>query len=59
MGVNVVYNHADYRLISRRVIDALEEFQEVNLFLRGLIPSIGFSSSLVAVPACGRENRLA
>jgi glycosyltransferase involved in cell wall biosynthesis len=47
MGVNVIYNHSDYRLISRRVINALEDFQEVNIFLRGLIPSIGFSSSIV------------
>ena len=47
MGVNVVYNHADYRLISRRVIKALEDYQEVNIFLRGLIPSIGFSSAVV------------
>ncbi|MFC1630864.1 glycosyltransferase family 2 protein [Pseudomonadota bacterium] len=47
MGVNVVYNHADYRLISRRVINALEEYQEVNVFLRGLIPSIGFSSTVI------------
>jgi len=47
MGVNVVYNHADYRLISRRVVKALEDYQEVNIFLRGLIPSIGFSSAVV------------
>ena len=47
MGVNIVFNHADFRLISRRVIIALEDYQEINLFLRGLIPSIGFSSSIV------------
>ncbi len=47
MKVNIVHNHADYRLCSSRVIDALEEFGEINLFLRGIIPSIGFSSSVV------------
>lgn len=47
MGVNVIFNHADFRLISRRVISALEEYQETNLFLRGLIPSIGYPSSVV------------
>lgn len=47
MGVNVVYNHADYRLMSRRVLNHLEEFKEVNLFLRGLIPLIGFKSTNV------------
>ena len=47
MGVNIVFNHADFRLVSRRVIVALEEYQEVNLFLRGLVPSIGFPSSIV------------
>lgn len=47
MGVNIIFNHADFRLISRRVITSLEQFQETNLFLRGLIPSIGFASSVV------------
>jgi glycosyltransferase involved in cell wall biosynthesis len=47
MGVNIIFNHADFRLLSRRAINTLEEFQEINLFLRGLIPSIGFSSSIV------------
>lgn len=47
MGVEIVYNHADYRLMSRRVIEALREFDEVNLFLRGIIPQLGFSSTLV------------
>lgn len=41
-GVDVVFNHADYRLMSRRAIEALREFGEVNLFLRGIIPLIGF-----------------
>lgn len=47
LGVEMVYNHADYRLMSRRVLDELEGFSEVNLFLRGLIPLIGFPSSVV------------
>ncbi|MFN7676889.1 glycosyltransferase family 2 protein [Flavobacterium sp.] len=47
MKVNVVHNHADYRLCSHRVLKALAEFGEVNLFLRGIIPSIGFKSEVV------------
>ena len=47
MKVNMMYNHADYRLCSRQVLTALSEFSEVNLFLRGIIPSIGFSSNTV------------
>lgn len=47
MGVHVVFNHADYRLLSRRALDALKEYDEVNLFLRGIIPTIGFPSSVV------------
>jgi glycosyltransferase involved in cell wall biosynthesis len=47
MKVNVVHNHADYRLCSNRVLKALAEFGEVNLFLRGIIPSIGFSKEAV------------
>lgn len=47
MGVEVVYNHADYRLISARVLKELADFREVNLFLRGLIPLIGFNSTCV------------
>ena len=47
MGVDIVYNHADYRLASKRVLEELEKFQEVNLFLRGLFPLIGFSSDIV------------
>lgn len=47
MGVEVVFNHADYRLLSRRVIEALRGFDEVNLFLRGIIPQLGFPSSIV------------
>ena len=47
MGVEAVYNHADYRLLSKRALDALSEFKEVNLFLRGMVPLIGFNSSIV------------
>lgn len=47
LGVDVVYNHADYRLMSRRALDALSEYREVNLFLRGLVPLIGFRSDYV------------
>lgn len=47
LGVEVVYNHADYRLMSRRALDALSEYREVNLFLRGIVPLIGFRSDYV------------
>lgn len=47
LGAEVVYNHADYRLMSRRALEALEQFHEVNLFLRGLVPLVGFKSSSV------------
>jgi glycosyltransferase involved in cell wall biosynthesis/putative flippase GtrA len=47
MGVDLVYNHADYRLISRKVIDCLKKYKEVNLFLRGIIPQLGFPSTIV------------
>lgn len=47
MGVDLVYNHADYRLMSKRALDELEQFREVNLFLRGLIPLLGFKSAVV------------
>ena len=47
MGVDVVYNHADYRLMSRRALEGLADYKEVNLFLRGIVPLIGFKSSSV------------
>lgn len=47
MGAEVVYNHADYRLISSRVLEEFANFKEVNLFLRGMIPLVGFSSTNV------------
>ena len=47
MGAESVYNHADYRLMSRRALDGLAEFPEVNLYLRGLVPLVGYRSSSV------------
>lgn len=47
LSVDVVFNHADYRLMSRRAIDALREYEEVNLFLRGIIPQLGFRTATV------------
>ena len=47
MGVETVYNHADYRLMSARALNALSEFDEVNLFLRGIVPMVGFKSTEV------------
>ena len=56
MGAEVVYNHADYRLISARVLKELADFKEVNLFLRGLVPLVGFKSSSVCY---SRAERIA
>ena len=47
LGVDVVFNHADYRLMSRRVLGELAQYGEVNLFLRGLVPLVGFPSGVV------------
>lgn len=47
MGVDVVFNHADYRLASSRVLDELEKYGEVNLFLRGIFPLLGFKTDVV------------
>ena len=47
LGAGTVYNHADYRLMSRRALEALSEFKEVNLFLRGIVPMIGFKTEKV------------
>lgn len=47
MGVEVVFNHADYRLVSKRVLEAFKDFKEVNLFLRGMFPLVGFKSTAV------------
>ena len=47
MGVDVVYNHADYRLMSKDALSALSEFEERNLFLRGIVPLLGYKSDTV------------
>ena len=47
LGVNIVYNHADYRLMSRRAVEGLAQFSEVNLFLRGIVPQIGYKWTTV------------
>jgi polyisoprenyl-phosphate glycosyltransferase len=47
LGVDLIYNHADYRLMSKRAIEGLSEFKEVNLFLRGIVPLIGYKYSIV------------
>ena len=47
MGAEIVYNHADYRLISARALHELAKFKEVNLFLRGMVPLVGFKSTSV------------
>lgn len=55
-GVECIYNHADYRLVSRQALEALSEFREVNLFLRGMFPLVGFRSTCVYYD---RRERLA
>ena len=55
MGADIVFNHADYRLLSRRAIEALSGFKEVNLFLRGMVPLIGFKSTSVAYARAERR----
>ncbi|WP_297420206.1 glycosyltransferase family 2 protein [Clostridium sp.] len=47
LGVDMVYNHADYRLMSKRALEGLSEYKEVNLFLRGMVPLIGYKYSIV------------
>ncbi|GAB6168095.1 glycosyltransferase family 2 protein [Clostridium carnis] len=47
LGVDIVYNHADYRLMSKRALESLENYKEVNLFLRGIVPLIGYKSDTV------------
>lgn len=56
LGVSLVYNHADYRLMSKRALDELAKFEEVNVFLRGIVPLIGFRSTSVYY---ARKERLA
>ncbi len=47
LGIEIVYNHAEYRLVTKRVLDGLSNYKEVNLFLRGIFPLIGFKSDIV------------
>lgn len=47
MGVDVVFNHADYRLMGRTAVEALKSYNEVNLFLRGIVPTIGYATAVV------------
>lgn len=54
MGAEIVFNHADYRLISSRVLKELAKFKEVNIFLRGMIPLVGFKSTSVYYERFGR-----
>lgn len=60
MGVKAIYNHADFRLLSRRVIDELARYREKNLYLRGIIPQIGFPSTtvddIIAPRAAGKSK---
>jgi glycosyltransferase involved in cell wall biosynthesis len=55
LGVDLVFNHADFRLMSRRALDALLEYPEHNLFLRGMVRELGFSSSQVEYERAARE----
>lgn len=56
MGVKIIHNHADYRLMSRKALEILKTFKEVNLFLRGIVPSIGLPSTVVSY---NRNERIA
>lgn len=56
MGAKVIFNHADFRLMSRRALRAFAEFRETNLFLRGMVPMIGYKSAIVTYE---RSERLA
>ena len=55
MGVDLVFNHADFRLMSRRALDALKEYDESNLFLRGVVREVGYPSSIVEYERQARE----
>lgn len=56
MGVELVYNHADYRLMSRRALEALSGYEEVNVFLRGIVPMLGFRTDVVYYSRAPREQ---
>ena len=55
LGVNIIYNHADCRLMSKRALEELENFKEANLFLRGIVPLLGFQNSIVYYERGKRE----
>src|SRR5699024_11028623 len=46
-GAHVIYDHADFRLLSRRALDALVQYPERNLFLRGIVPDLGFDTAII------------
>lgn len=54
MGADIVYNHADYRLMSRRALDSLAEYGEVNVFLRGIVPMLGYKTACVSYERSAR-----
>lgn len=54
-GAKTVYDHADYRLMSKKALEALEQFKETNLFLRGIVPTLGFKTGCVYYDRCERE----
>ncbi len=56
MGVEIVFNHADFRLMSKRALEALSNYKEVNLFLRGIVPQLGFKTDIAYY---GRNERVA
>ena len=56
LGAKAVFNHADFRLMSRRAVAAFSEYHETNLFLRGLVPMIGFRHAVVTYERRGRES---
>lgn len=56
LGANIIFNHADYRLMSKKVLNQFADFKEVNIFLRGMVPLVGFNSTSVYYE---REERIA
>jgi len=55
LGVEIIYNHADFRLLGKRALDALAEYGESNLFLRGMVPQLGFKSAAVEYARSSRN----
>ena len=55
MGVDCVYNHADFRLMSKRAVEQLSKYEEVNLYLRGIVPLIGYKTAVVEYERTARE----